>query len=365
MNSAYDTRKIVQSIFYIIIVLALFLISIDLLVASLSHIGKDIIESILIITANPFVSLFVGLLITALIQSSSTTTSMVVAMVASGSLEMHRAIPIIMGANIGTTLTSNIVSLSFITKKKEFQRAFSTAVLHDQFNILVTIILFPLQYSYNFLGYISESITNFIGPSQLEGTLYTGTFPGRMILSESIIDLIGNPIITFFLAILLLFSSIKLLTSFIYRIFIGSTKIKLENLLFRNPFKSFGWGAGLTAMIQSSSVTTSFVVPIVATGKVRVKDIYPFIIGANIGTTVTALLAALFKSPAAISVAIAHLMFNLIGGVIFLFIPGLNKLPLLIANYLGKLCFKYSVISVIYIIIIFFLLPFAFIYMTK
>lgn len=325
------------------------------------------IESILIITENPFVSLFAGLLITALIQSSSTTTSMIVAMVASGSLDMHRAIPIIMGANIGTTLTSNIVSLSFITKKEEFRRAFSAAVLHDQFNILVTIILFPLQYSYNFLGKISDLITNVIsfGPTQMEGTLYSHTISVPMMVSEHIINLVGNPIIAFVLALVLLFSSIKLLTRIIYRMFIGTAKMKFENLVFSNPLKSFGWGTGLTAMIQSSSVTTSIVVPLVATGKIKIRDVYPFIIGANIGTTITALLAASFTSKTAISVAVAHLMFNLIGGAIFLLIPGVNKLPLLISNYLGKLCLKSRIISVVYIIIIFFLLPFAFIYMTK
>ncbi|NJN25714.1 MAG: Na/Pi symporter [Cyclobacteriaceae bacterium] len=366
MNSA-STKKIGQSIIYIVFVLALFLLSIDLLVGSLGDVGKEVVTSILEVTANPFISLFVGLLVTALIQSSSTTTSMIVALVASGSLDMHRAIPIIMGANIGTTLTSNIVAFSFITKREEFQRAFSISIIHDIFNILVTILLFPLQYSYDFLGKIADATTGLLtfGTFDSGEALLANTFAGRMVVSEFVLDLIGNPFIGLLLAVVLLFSSIKLLTRIIYQMFIGSARSKFQLLMFSNRLNTFGWGAGLTAMIQSSSVTTSIVVPLVATGKVKTKDVYPFIIGANIGTTITALLAALFKSPAAISVAVAHLMFNVIGGAVFLLVPGLNKVPLIISKKLGKLCFKYRIISVIYIIVIFFILPFAFIYMTK
>jgi len=367
LNNISSTNRLLQSILYIIAVLVLFLISIDLLVSSLGHIGKETVESVLEVTANPFVSLFIGLLITALIQSSSTTTSMIVAMVASGSIDMQRAIPIIMGANIGTTLTSNIVSLNFITKKKKFKRAFSTATLHDHFNILVTLILFPLQYKYNVLGILSNKVSGFLTLSGTSdsGILYSEPYLSKLMVSELILDLIGNPYIGLILAILLLFGSIKLITKVIYKTFIGTTRLKFENVVFKNRWKSLGWGIALTSAIQSSSMTTSIVVPLVATGKIKFKDVYPFIIGANIGTTITALLAALFKTPEAISIAVAHLMFNLIGGLIFLFIPFVNRLPMALAEILGDLCLKYRIISVVYIIVTFFLLPFAFIYMTK
>lgn len=367
MNINPSRKKLFESIIYIIAVLIFFLISIDLLVGSLSHLGRETVQSILEVTANPFVSLFIGLLITALIQSSSTTTSMIVAMVASGALELQQAIPIIMGANIGTTLTNNIVSLSFITKRKKFSRAFSTATLHDHFNILVTLVLFPLQYYYNVLGIISDKVTGFLTQTQAPNIelQYAGTALGNFMVSDYLLDLIGNPLIVLVLAVVFLFGSIKLLNKVIYKTFIGSTKIKFESIVFKNRWKSFAWGTVLTAAIQSSSVTTSIVVPLVATGKIKFKHVYPFIIGANIGTTITALLAAIFKSPEAISIAVAHLMFNVIGGVIFLLIPLLNRLPIVLAEILGDLCMKYRMISVIYIIITFFLLPFAFIYMTK
>ena len=87
---------------------------------------------------------------------------MIVAMVASGSLDIYSAIPMVMGANIGTTLTSNIVSLSFITSREEFRRAICAATVHDHFNILTTFILLPLQYYYNFLGHISLLVTKIV-----------------------------------------------------------------------------------------------------------------------------------------------------------------------------------------------------------
>ncbi|MFN7259310.1 MAG: Na/Pi symporter, partial [Cyclobacteriaceae bacterium] len=108
---------------YILAALLVFLFSLDLMIASLQQLGKVATETILLATSNPFTGLFIGLLVTAIIQSSSATTSMVVALVASGSISLQAAIPIIMGANIGTTITSTIVSLGFITKKKEFRRA--------------------------------------------------------------------------------------------------------------------------------------------------------------------------------------------------------------------------------------------------
>lgn len=367
MTKITGAWQIVKTIVYISSALVFFLVSIDLLVTSLSYVGKDTVQSVLEVTANPFVSLFIGLLITALIQSSSTTTSMIVAMVASGSLEMQQAIPMIMGANIGTTITSNIVSLSYITNRQVFGRAFSAATIHDHFNILTTIVLFPLQLKYNFLGLISVKVASLLTQSSFEaGEANLSMFSlGNLIVNEWVVDVIGNPLIVLVLSVILLFASIKLFTRIIYKLFIGPGSSRIEKLIFKNPLKSFGWGAMVTASLQSSSVTTSFIVPLVATSKIRLKHIYPFIVGANIGTTITALLAALFKSPEAISIAVAHLLFNLFGGMLFLLIPMLNRLPLFLTNFLAGLVLKYRIISVVYIIITFFLLPFAFIYLTK
>lgn len=367
LNHHDSTRQIVTTILYIIFTLGFFLLSIDLLVTALGHVGRDTAQLIMEVTTNPFVSLFIGLLITALIQSSSTTTAMIVAMVAAGSLEMQQALPMIMGANIGTTITSNLVSLSFITKKDVFSRAFSAATLHDHFNILTTIVVFPMQYKYNFLGLLSDKIAALFSVDQANTTqaMNDGLIKGKWISSEFVMNVVENPVIALILAVVLVFVSIKLFTKIIYKLIIGSAQLKFEKLIFDNRAKSFGWGAMITAGMQSSSVTTSLIVPLVAAGKIKLRDVQSFIVGANVGTTVTALLAALFKSPEAVSIAVAHLMFNSIGTMLWLGMPGLNKLPLLMAEKLGELTTKHRMISLVYIIITFFLLPFAFIYFTK
>ncbi len=145
---------------YILGAFILFLFALDLMTSSLQHLGKNVAETILLATSNPFTGLFIGLLITAMLQSSSTTTSLVVALVASGSITLQSAVPIIMGANIGTTITSTIVSLGFISKKKEFRRAVAAGTYHDFFNILTAAILFPLEYYYGFLSSISVWIAD-------------------------------------------------------------------------------------------------------------------------------------------------------------------------------------------------------------
>ncbi|UCD16467.1 MAG: Na/Pi cotransporter family protein, partial [Candidatus Zixiibacteriota bacterium] len=113
----------------LIFFLYLFILSITLLGDSFKLFGKEFAQSLLVSTSHPIVGLFIGILATSIIQSSSTTTSIVVGMVAGGLLSIDGAIPIVMGANIGTTVTNTIVSLTHITKSREFQRAFSGAIV--------------------------------------------------------------------------------------------------------------------------------------------------------------------------------------------------------------------------------------------
>ena len=148
-------KTVLRNTAYILFALLVFLFALELMLSALQHLGKPAAETIILATSNPFTALFIGLLITAIIQSSTATTSMTVALVASGSLTLQSAIPIVMGANIGTTITSTIVSLGFLPKKKEFRRAVAAGTYHDFFNILTATILFPLEYYFQFLSNIS------------------------------------------------------------------------------------------------------------------------------------------------------------------------------------------------------------------
>jgi sodium-dependent phosphate cotransporter len=125
------------------------------------------------------------------------------------------------------------------------------------------------------------------------------------------------------------------------------------------------YGIFFTAAIQSSTVTTSLIVPAVANRKVSLVKAFPFIIGANIGTTITAAIAAIYKTDAAISLAIVHFLFNLLGAIIFLPFPGIRNIPVKIATYLGKESTKSRIVGFAYILLTFFIIPFLLIYFNK
>ncbi|HQC62657.1 MAG TPA: Na/Pi symporter, partial [Candidatus Marinimicrobia bacterium] len=142
----------------IIMLIYLFLLSVTLIGDTFKMMGEGFAQKIMKGVSNPFVGLFAGMLCTAIVQSSSMTTSLVVSMVAGNVLTINLAIPIIMGANIGTTITNVLVALGHIGKKDEFERAFAVATMHDFFNILSVIIIFPFQYFFNILGIAAGAV---------------------------------------------------------------------------------------------------------------------------------------------------------------------------------------------------------------
>lgn len=342
-----------------------FMFSIQLMGNAFGALGVTMAQSILAATSNPFIGLFIGLLVTAILQSSSTTTSLVVAAVASNSISLQSAVPIVMGANIGTTITSTIVSLGYITRTTEFRKAISAGVSHDIFNVIVVLILFPLELKYQFLSNISSNIAGFLKDSPKLGGDELGSILNIFSpFSGWLLEWFG-PLVSLAVAVFLLFATVKVISKLLYNRLIGSAKKSMDNLMFGSKFKSFGWGLLLTSIIQSSSLTTSLIVPLVATGKVQIRKAFQFILGANLGTTITAIIAALFKSEAAISLALAHFLFNLIGVTIFLLIPTLNKLPTYLSDRLGFLTLKSRIIGFTYILLTFFLLPFSLIYFSE
>lgn len=366
-SSAPRWGTIARNTAVILLTLLVFLFALDLMISSLQHLGKAAAETIIIATSNPFTGLFIGLLITAIIQSSSATTSMVVALVASGSISLEGAVPIIMGANVGTTITSTIVSLGFITRKKEFVRAVSAGTYHDFFNLLTVFLLFPLEYYYGFLSGLSQQIaTSFfnqpIGPVQADFSFLGSGF--NPIISF-LIDHIGSGFLLAVIAFAMLFGSILFFRRVITDMLGLESQDRLQRFFFQSPLKSFGWGMLFTAAIRSSTVTTSLVVPLVAKKFVKLKAAVPFILGANMGTTITAFIAALFNSNAAISIAIAHFLFNLIGVIVFYPIPVLRAIPLGLARRLGRITRKYRLAGFLYLLVTFFFVPFSLIYLNS
>lgn len=354
----------VANVFIIIGSIMVFMFSIQLMGTAFGTLGAARAESILQATSNPFIGLFIGLLVTAILQSSSTTTALIVTAVASNSISLQSAIPIVMGANIGTTITSTIVSLGYITKTTEFRKAISAGASHDIFNVLIVLLLFPLELRYQFLSSISSQLGTMLkNATSMEGLGFGSLLNVFNPVTNFFLMWCGS-LLTLLMSVILLFGSVKVLSKLLYNRLIGSARKNLEKLMFDTKFKSFGWGLLLTSVIQSSSLTTSLIVPLVATGKIQLRKAFQFILGANLGTTITAILASLFKSEAAISLALAHFLFNLIGVSIFLFIPALNRIPTFLSDRLGYFTLKSRIIGFSYILLTFFILPFSLIYFS-
>lgn len=331
--------------------------------ASFKMFGKEFAETLIATTSNPFVGLFIGILATSLIQSSSSTTSLVVGMVGGGVLNAANAIPIIMGANIGTSVTNTLVALAHVNRSEEFRRSFSASTVHDFFNIIAVIIIFPLQYFYNILGivagYLGQAFQN-IGGFTFFNPLKAGTQPVAKIIISWLGDL---PWLALIVALILLFFALKQIVNVLRVLVVSKAERWFDKVLFKNAISAFMVGLILTVLAQSSSITTSLIVPLAGAGILSLQQIFPFTLGANIGTTITAMLAALVTGDInAIIVSFAHLFFNIFGIILiwpFRIVP--IKMAELIANY----AVKNKIIPFVYILTFFFAVPLIVIFIFK
>ena len=359
-------------VFGLLVVLFVFFTSIELMGDSFKLMGRGVAETLLESTSNPFVGLFIGILATSLVQSSSTITTMTVTIVAGGGLTIAGAIPIVMGANIGTSVTNTIVSLGSVTRKDEFRRAMAGATVHDFFNLLAVAVLFPLELLFHIVSGSAAVLTDAlagVGGTKLLSPVKQVTEP----VAEFMIGLVNeNGVAVLVIGLLFLFISLRYLVVFLRSLVLGRSERLLHKYLFGTPAVSLLFGIALTVMVQSSSITTSLTVPLVGAGIVTVAQIYPFVLGANIGTTVTAILAALVAASAgtvggiaALKVAFAHLFFNVYGILLFLPIPALRRIPIGLAEKLGTLSVKNRGYAIGYVLMVFFVLPLVTITATR
>ncbi len=349
----------IQLIFF----LYLFLVSIALMGASFKMFGKEFAETLISTTSNPFVGLFIGILATSLIQSSSSTTSLVVGMVGGGVLTSANAIPIIMGANIGTSVTNTLVALAHVNRSVEFKRSFAASTVHDFFNILAVLVIFPLQYFFNILGivanYLGTAFQN-IGGFTFFNPLKASTKP----VAKWIISMLGDlPWVALIIAILLLFLALKQIVVVLKVLVVQKAERWFDKVLFKNALTAFVVGLLLTVLAQSSSITTSLIIPLAGAGLLTLKQIFPYTLGANIGTTITAMLAALVTANvSAIVVSFAHLFFNIFG--IVLLWP-FKFIPMKLAEILASKAVRNKIIPFAYIVTMFFIIPLVVIIIYK
>jgi len=336
--------------------------------------GEGFAETLIATTSNPFVGLFIGILATSLIQSSSTTTSMVVAFVAAGAISIRNAVPIIMGANIGTTVTNTLVALGHITRKEEFKRAFSGATLHDFFNILTVIILFPLEMATHYL----ERAGTFLASTFCDIGYLKFTSPIKFIVKpavhfiDNLVSLampsasgtvlyITMLIVAFFLLFGSLYGIVRIMKSLVAK----KADMILGKIIGQNVVLAMFMGMLFTSIVQSSSITTSILVPLVATGILQIEHSFPIVLGANVGTTVTAILASLTGNVAGVTIAFVHLVFNVTGIFIIYPLKRLRVIPLKAARFVAEKFAEHKIFAVVYVLSVFYMLPLAVIFLSK
>ncbi len=353
-------------------VLFCFFVSLELMGTSMKLLGKGVAEQLIQTTRNPFIALFIGILATSLVQSSSTVTSLAVSAVAGGGLAVAGAIPIVLGANVGTSVTNTIVSLGHIGRKDEFGRAMGAATVHDFFNLLAVAIFFPLELIFGFLSKSSAAlaagITGIGGTELLD---FVGTVTGPVV-NSLVALMLDSGVLVLILGVLLLFFSLRYLVVLLRSLFLGRSERLINKYLFGPVPIALAFGTLVTIMVQSSSITTSITVPLVGAGIVTVSQIFPFVLGANIGTTVTALLASLVLASgdsvlgaAALQVALAHLIFNCCGVITFLPFKTIRRIPVRMSELLGVLVVKNRAWAFGYVACIFFLIPLIIILLTR
>lgn len=353
----------------------LFLVGIKMMGGALEMVGKEKLEAFLAVTDEPIIGLFIGVLATAIIRSSSLVTSLAVGLCATGSLSLGNAVPIIMGANIGTSVTNVLVSLMHIRRKDEFRRAFGGAIVHDLFNWCTVLVFFPIEW-------ISRSLT---GTGYLEwlATWLTSMFVGTKTQAAfKPLDYIIKPIVVcisgfltetiglakgwaatilIILSLVLLLAVLWGITKVMRGLVAGKIEGVLDRFLFRNALIAYLLGMVVTAIVQSSSVTTSLVIPLLGAGLLTLEQIYPYTIGANVGTTITAFLAALAlmsrgkeSATLAVTAAVIHLLFNLHGTAVFY---PLRAIPINGAKWYANLAAEKPRYAAFFVLGVFFVLP--------
>ena len=255
--------------------LAMFLYGMSVMGSGLEKMSGGKLEKILeSLTSNPIKAVLLGAGVTAVIQSSSATTVMVVGFVNSGIMKLSQAIGIIMGANIGTTVTSWLLSLTGIESSNFFLRMLKPSSFSPILAIIGVILYMSGKEKKKDIGEIMVG--------------FAVLMFGMETMSGAVEPLADVPEFT------------NVLT------------------MFHNPILGVLVGAGLTAIIQSSSASVGILQALSVTGAFTYGSVIPIILGQNIGTCVTAMISAVGANKAARRTAFVHLYFNIIGAILFL-----------------------------------------------
>jgi len=377
-TSNSEVLATVQKVLTVVFLLCIFLLGVKGLGDGFKLLGRDLLQGFFSATENPFIGLMVGILATTLVQSSSVTTSMVVGLVAApeNPLPIANAIPMIMGANIGTSVTNTAVSLAHMARRDEFRRAFAVATCHDFFNFLTVGILLPLELMTGYLRSTATSLAFLLagtGGYKFDSPLKAGltvAFQPVIDLSEALFErqqAQGVVIILISGVFILgaLFSLVKVMRTAMQ----SQVEAYITQFLGRSAVLSIFFGAIVTVMVQSSSITTSLLVPLAGAGVITLAQAFPLTLGANIGTTVTALLASLAatgeNAEGGVIIALVHLLFNLTGIAMIYPVAAIRNIPMAGARWFAEIAVKSRRWALVYVLVLFYGLPAFFSFLDR
>jgi sodium-dependent phosphate cotransporter len=349
----------------VLALLFVFLLGVNGLGDGFKSLGRGLLESFFAATENPFMGLVVG------VQSSSVTTALIVGLVAApeNPLPIANAVPMIMGANIGTTVTNTVVSLAHMGRRDEFYRAFSVATVHDFFNYMAVALLLPLELLTGYLQKTATALSNvLIGfgggveyDSPIKGALKAALKPIKGVIHATGGSDQLQALLLILVAGVLIYVALMLLVRTMRGVMHSRVEVMVSRGLHRAPAIGIVLGIIVTVMVQSSSITTSLLVPLAGAGLITVAQAFPITIGANIGTTVTALLAALaVTGPNArwgITIALVHLFFNLTATLVIYPTRRVRQIPINAARRLAGVAIRSPRYALLYVVVLFYGFP--------
>jgi len=279
----------------------------------------------------------------------------------------------VMGANIGTTVTNTLVSLGHVGRRDEFRRAIAAATVHDFFNLICVGVLFPIELATHYLERAATFLAGKfegVGGIELVDPIKLATKPAVHILGVFAQAILGGGlagyILMLILSVLVLFFALYFIVKVMKSLVVTKAETVLDNIITKRPIVGLLAGLAFTIVVQSSSITTSLLVPLVAAGILSVEGAFPMTIGANIGTTSTAILASFATGNiAAVTIAFTHFLFNMTGAVCIFPIRFVRAIPIKLAKTFGNIAAEKRRYAFIYVLGVFFIMPGVFILISR
>ena len=297
---------------------------------------------------HPLVGFCLGILVTSLIQSSSATIAIIISFVAAHDAPVALCIPIILGANIGTTVTNTLVGLGHSFDRDEFRRVVPAALVDDIFKLMNISLFMVLELAFGVLTSLSKAVVSLfpdISPAERSDPLlpdFVGQLTEPIIgpwsdLGEGASPGLHVALVSGLVAFVLLLLGLRLMGDAMQRIFQSSTRAWIRRSL-GHPVRGALVGFVSCWLLQSSSVTTSLMIPLVAKKVATLRNAYHVAIGASVGTTADAgqLLSYVKYGVPGLAAGVVHIAVNLVGAVLFMSIPVLRALPVTVARSIGS-----------------------------